>query len=1244
MTPQLVVRPASKGSSVISYNELSPQPLDLNEPQARSHDQASPNAPDLLSSSSPVTLTSPRNDSVPPAFHRLPRIAISKILWHVDANEFASLAILNKAWYNVAQDRDLYAHHLSRCPSYALSNTVITGPFRKNDLFRLKTKFAAEVRRNLFRAYLKPRQTFINLISVNASSSAALPGAEAFRFSFSPNGQTMLALSSSRIYVIDATTDPIFVRKELKTLRRPLAASVTDDGTTLAVLSSKHQANIYNLTPTGVKHVQVLVMDNPPRTIALAPEGTVLAAAYEGGVEVFSLAQSALSTDRRAVRSEAVDALSFSGDGSMLVGSTQSLEEPSSVVITAPFYTENDLPPKEVHSRMWTTQILFPQISSICSHADLLQGHTEGDANWLFAYDHTLMSYRAVRTDDTRTGVAYFLNPASTRRFSLPAPTTAPTATMDGTLVVAGFSGTGLWMYGVPEKLDVSPDMGSVVERHEQSLQNRMGVALTTATGRLEPLMAYSPSISGSSEEFEDDSIAAKVDWRESLFVKCEHLRTIDGVTAAKWVERSEERECGFKGKRLIVVAPGGVDHFVEELGDETMPVDGSRLSVLDFDYAPSTLDNSEITIEVGEMEPELLTEQIGDMEIEVAMERRRTVRDRTRGARSMPLGRSATNAMPSQGLWAQRRPDSSGPSSPLDVDAQMERTAAAAAAGARSPKSPSTNLHRAATTAAGYTTARYPPRPPLSAQMGQSRNPIRVYSPGDGWESPPPPYTTGGNLHIQPAGMLGSPLIQPHQPPGQGAGPMPLTGIPENGIPSRHAGNHHFIPDTSRMPAAPGSMPQSHMTSNVERQFQPQPVTGPPQITSPASPETPAGITPGHYGPAGVNIPPLPGQTFQPSEPFHEASQAGPVIQGSMPDHHFTPYPHQHPQPSSRPVSHDERPSPLRTPISQRDHVPDHRIPSPLNDRPTGNAGDLMEPSSTNQAQNRLSTSSVTLTGANLQARLNHPVPPPPTVGNSILSENATAGIPSTNLPSSSHETNAAIPHSDQAGNLKQTSPQSHLNIGSYAPIHDPNSANNLLNGQPHQPHPVQIAHGSSASPVPYRPAGLANGLANGAVGSSSSSTPNLHAMAAIHAQQTGDQLTRIESIPGAYGRRQGIGYNQCAPGGPPMHPNQGYHQQQPYMSYGQPSAAYVQMPGGWMPNQQQLPFPDPSGRRVSSDPSALETPGKKKRGRRKKGEPIAEPGRSQTPMPMMSSSNQPPPAATAPPPAKKGSRCLVM
>lgn len=1124
----------------------------------------------------------------------------------VDADSFASLVILNRNWYNAAQVRELYAHHLSRCPSYALANTVITGPFRKFDLYRLKTKFAAEVRRNLFQAYLRPRQTLINLISVNASSSAALPGAEAFRFSFSPNGQTILALSSSRIYVIDAITEPISVRHELKTMRRPLAASVTDDGTILAVLSSKHQANVYHLTTNGVRHVQVLVMDNPPRTIALAPEGTVLAAAYEGGVEVFSLAPSALSTDRRAVRSEGVDCLSFSGDGSMLVGSTQSLEEPSAVVITAPFYTENDLPPKEIHSRMWTTQILFPQISSICSHAELLQGHTEGDANWIFAYDHTLMSYRAVRTDDTRTGVAYFLNPTTNRRFSLPAPSTAPTATVCGTLVVAGFSGSGLWIYGVPEKLDVAPDMGSVVERHEQRLQGR--VPLTSATGHIEPLMAYSPSVSGSSDEIEDDSLAAKVEWRESLFVKCQPIRSLDGATAAKWVERIEERPCAFEGKRLIVVAPGGVDQFAEELGDEAMPVDGSRLSILDFDYAPSSDPDRELTIEVGEKEAELLMEQIGDMDIEVAMERRRTVRDRARGGMRVPLGRSITTASANSGS---RLRSVSQASSPLDVDAQI----ALANSMVRVPMSPqqqSPNLHRSAT-AAGFSTARFPPRPPLAQQ--QAASPPQQL---DGWESPPPPYNTPPLPHHQTPVQLGSPLIQPRAVSG-----MPLVGIPENGhAPQVHPGFGHGHPMHHQ---ASFSAISAHNAAQI------------PPVSAQSGP-VPSQFA-GQYGASG----PRPEQTLAPVidtfQRVNPISQVHPATTNS-----FAPSASDG---SSRPVSNEGRISPYQqhTPVSQRLQTSDR--PSPITVTPSVQTSYDGAPAPTHSASN-----SLTLTGANLQARLNQPVPPTPTSLQRMSQAYDDRSQPVSQQfappPANQVEPSYAVPTptNDQIANLnRRISQTTRKPVASIVTNGAPytNGARRDLNGGPGVP-PSPPAGAWGAAGVPGSPSfNKAISTPNGLMRSNSrgsgrsipvsNSTPNLHAAPPVRAGRPGmGRLETIDSVASAYPR----GDPHLSPRGTGQpsvtlpHSAQYPLSQPPFM----PPQSYQQMPihqvkvwagDGSSPTEN-------GGRRVLTDPTQLESSNKKK-GKKKKGEEIP---RSQTPMPTSSG-----PVKEG---KKKGGRCVVM
>jgi hypothetical protein len=790
----------------------------------------------------------------------------------VDADSFASLCLLNRQWYGESQKLDLYAHHLSRCPSFALTNNVITGPFRRNDLFRLKTKFAAEVRRNLFAAYLRPRETVVNIISINASSSTAFPGGEAFRFSFSPSGQTLLALSSSRIFVIGVTADPIVVHRELKTLRRPLAASVTDDGSLLAVLSTKHQANIYGLVETDVKHLQVIVLDNPPRTIALAHEGTVLAAAYETGVEVFSLAANALSTDRRAVRCEAVDSLTFSGDGSMLVGSSQSLEDPSTVVISAPFYAENDpdLTPRELHSRQWTTQILFPNNSASISHAALIPSHAEGDANWLFAFDHMLNTYRAVRTDDTRTGVAYFLSPSLSRRFSVPFPSNPPSTTACGDLVVAGFHGLGLWLYGIPERLDVSPDMGSVVERHESRIHGRM--ALTSATGNPEPLMAYSPSVTGSSESIEDDSLAGKVDWRQSLFVKCKQLKSINGSTEARWVERPESRPTGFLGKRLVVVAPGGVSGLGEDMGDDqSMPVDGGRLLLLDFDYAPSTKANQELTIEVGLIEPQLLQEQHGNLDIEVALERRRTVRGAS-GRGHAALARSVTAMAPSTGMQTflerqYQRGSTSQPSSPCENAAVGQDIGSPFMPS--QPRAPDT-IHRVATSAGLYR-SRFPPRPPLGTPQDPNSRPNGRRDSNDSWESPPPPYSSSPSAPAAARGYPGWP--NPNPSPLATPLPSPMNPSASTSGPainhSPHPAVHMPFPPSIRHQTA-GSLPSLPYSANM--------LPAPLRFTEPVSPATepfqnPPLATTSFESPA-IPVNPLSRLGFQPAVPRSSRSK----------------------------------------------------------------------------------------------------------------------------------------------------------------------------------------------------------------------------------------------------------------------------------------------------------------------------------------------------------------------------------
>jgi len=141
----------------------------------------------------------------------------------------------------------------------------------------------------------------------------------------------VLAYSSSRIHVLDVGVPEVKVIRELKILRRPASTTITDDGSLLAVLSTDLQVDLYDLTGGHPKHTKAVVLDHTPRTIALSPTGAVLACAYDSGVEVSSLDPGCISNDRRAVKCYAVDSLSFSSDGTQLLGTTLQSRNPSTV-------------------------------------------------------------------------------------------------------------------------------------------------------------------------------------------------------------------------------------------------------------------------------------------------------------------------------------------------------------------------------------------------------------------------------------------------------------------------------------------------------------------------------------------------------------------------------------------------------------------------------------------------------------------------------------------------------------------------------------------------------------------------------------------------------------------------------------------------------------------------------------------------------------------------------------------------
>ena len=658
---------------------------------------------------------------------------------------------------------------------------MLSGPFDEESLPKLKKQFVQEAKRNLFTVFTRPRKTIINLISTTTSSAGAFPFGEAFEFSFSPGGLWCLAKSSSRIVVIDIAAEEPVIKRELKVVRKPLAAYILQNGTILGVLSSSHKVNIYDLEDTP-KLIKTVALDEEAHSLALSSHGEVLAVAYDGGVEVSSLLDHALPTDKRAVKSDRVDSLSFSVDGTMLLGTTQLSKNASTVIISAPYFTETseEMPQGELISHMWTSQILFPCSSRDCSHAALLPRQMDHDANWTLTYDRVYESFRAVRTDDLRNGHTYFAGPKPATRSerqhskSILTPCTLPAITEKGELVAAGFLGNEVWLYGVPEDLD----------NHALSVGNS-------------PIEAQFPEPGSPVEErhirSDVDSLPrwqVLVDKYRNVFAKGRRITTVSNVNQMCWVS-NVKNEKGLQNvrERLVIGAPGGVSIGDDLEQEEMASVDGGRLVLLDFDWCPKGGQTKEITIEIGLAEPEKLEEQSTDMATEIAIVRRRTVARRDGIPRShvasvadvlRPADEPAppVPSLPRVGFGldvSTPSPTSEEPGTPVSpTHAATLQEAANSFDGPYSHTSPRSRntLYRSAT-AVEASRRRAPPILPASGVVEYRRTDgteMPHESDADNWVPPPPPYTKDADYPLP--DDLRQTLL-----PGQSQGPSSALG-----------------------------------------------------------------------------------------------------------------------------------------------------------------------------------------------------------------------------------------------------------------------------------------------------------------------------------------------------------------------------------------------------------------------------------------------------------------------------------
>ncbi|TRX96582.1 hypothetical protein FHL15_002484 [Xylaria flabelliformis] len=772
----------------------------------------------------------PSDQLSPSAFGSLPDEIIQHILQLTDPDSFASLVLLNSRWRRISQQAHLYAHHLSICHSYATSHPPIPARLINDEnLPNLRRLFAREVKRNLFEAYLRPKKTTVKLISNSISSSSA-PGGEGMQFSPSPRGHHLLAYNSSRIYVLDLRGPEVAVKRELKILRRPVSTCIVDDGSFLAVLSTDMQVDLYDLHQKPPQRKQSLILDNTPRAMTLSPCGRVLAAAYEGGIEVSSLNPGALPTERRAVKCDGVDALAFSLDGTQLLGTTTTSTTPNTVILTAPYYDPGSQMANDDISALWTTSILFPNTSRDCSHAVLLQESSSMEATWTFTYDRSFETFRAVRIDDLRNGTTYFTGPVPTRASPGPLlPCTLPAANYQGDLVSAGFQGKYIWLYGVPEDLEATPDA------HHSTDSS----ALPALHRRTSGTSVRSPSRVQEVDGCRVPQWQILCDKLRNTFVSGRMIAESGGVSNVKWISGFGEWSLQ---ERLIIASKGIVPNrpITEEEGFDF--VDGGRIMILDFDYGLLNGREEEITIEVGTMEPETLEEEHRDIDTEVAIVRRRTVAQR-RGNRNGVM-RAATSIhrqaeallrapafeedmedplIPRRMMTARDVPQTPV-SDPLDdVSLEEAQEALDAPYTHASPRS-GTTLRRAATAAA--VSRQRNPQPPAAGHVVYRRADGRAEHPhesdADNWVPPPPPYSKEDPVVDLPSFLRHTPIpgigqVAQNPPTSSDIPPVPpLPSIlPVSQIPLAGAASATNRPELPRIRTSPLKDPSRRITES---------------------------------------------------------------------------------------------------------------------------------------------------------------------------------------------------------------------------------------------------------------------------------------------------------------------------------------------------------------------------------------------------------------------------------------------
>ncbi|GAB7346358.1 hypothetical protein MBLNU457_5067t1 [Dothideomycetes sp. NU457] len=449
----------------------------------------------------------------------------------------------------------------------------------------------------------RPRIHVIKIVSNTATASAGLPGGEAFGFSISPGGRRVVCYNSSRLFILQTAALPVNISQEYALRRRPLAVEVVDEGGTLAVLADAHTVNVYDLSHHRVHLLKTFKTDYPAHALALSATGGLLAAAYEGGVEIFSLDPDALSTDRRAARAPRLDKLVFSDNGSTLLGTTTRLNISATVVLSVPVFpaAENGVPTHAELREAWCTNILEPENINNSSHATFMRDNGRSHNERLFAWNAHEDKFGILSTESLEYNNVEFV------------------VTISPPLSTVG--GLGAAIHSVP----------AVDERGETA-----AMVVNERTIRLYVV----PEVEDEHVKIEAHGIDHELD--EEFGCPFTDIRWVYSHANLPAPRGDPSQVSG----RLVLVSPGGITDMT--LAEENVQdIEGGRIILFDFDPQFAGLPTQTFTLTLGKAPPQMLREQEMNVAQEIALVRKRTVNQGAKISQRAPvaLGRSASTA-----------------------------------------------------------------------------------------------------------------------------------------------------------------------------------------------------------------------------------------------------------------------------------------------------------------------------------------------------------------------------------------------------------------------------------------------------------------------------------------------------------------------------------------------------------------------------------------------------------------------